>query len=120
MTNHMTHDEYIASRWERLVEILLAMKFESNNLTKLCREATYIRYERKQYENELFFPFVALDSDTDAYPVGEVRALWAQDSLEKMDREREATEARYRSWILDAAEELRRFAQAVLSTMRGE
>lgn len=37
-------------------------------------------------------PFVAIDSETDALPIGDVRKLWAPDALQKLQPEIEQSE----------------------------
>lgn len=53
-----------------------------------------------------FIAFIAIDSETDTLPVGEVRKLWAADSLIAKDREIEGTEELYRDGAVEACRRL--------------
>lgn len=58
-------------------------------------------------ENEPeFLLFRAIASETDDLPVGNVRAHWAADALEREDIRIEAAEKRWREQALSAAEKL--------------
>jgi hypothetical protein len=52
--------------------------------------------------------FVAIDSETDHLPLGDVRKHWAADALARKDAERRETEAFYRDHLLSAARSLLR------------
>jgi len=53
-----------------------------------------------------FLTFIAIDSETDHLPVGDVRQHWSKDALEKKDVEIQKAEATYRPRALDAARNL--------------
>ena len=58
--------------------------------------------------------FVAIDSETDSLPIGEVRKLWADHALVRLDAEIEEAEALYRQSALESATRLaERFAWAL-------
>lgn|SRR5262245_51209649 len=58
--------------------------------------------------------FVAIDSETDSLPVGEVRRLWAPDALKRKDVEIDRAEKLYKPVAREAATRLvQRFAWAV-------
>jgi hypothetical protein len=50
--------------------------------------------------------FIAIDSETDDLPLGDVRQYWAPDALEKKDAEIARFEARFRAKALTAAANL--------------
>ena len=50
----------------------------------------------------LFRPFVAVDSQTDRFPVGAIRERWNSERLLEVDAEREVVEARYRDWTMES------------------
>lgn len=50
--------------------------------------------------------FVAMDSETDTLPVGEVRKYWASHALEREDVEIAKAEEMYRSTALESAQRL--------------
>jgi hypothetical protein len=58
--------------------------------------------------------FVAIDSETDSLPIGEVRKLWADHALVPLDAEIAKAEALYRESALEAAARLaERFSWAL-------
>lgn len=97
-------------QWAELADLLRDLLDSRIGLTEGCRKVVteYCDLERG---NKLFDLFRGFDSESDAFPLGQVRELWAPVSLKDMDAQREITEAHYRNWILDAAEQLRAYAQ---------
>lgn len=71
-------------------------------LTEGVREVVRWRHSNHGLDEELFRPFVGVDSETDRFPVGRVRELWGADGLAKADAERVATEDHYRDWIMES------------------
>jgi len=65
-----------------------------------------IRAAVAEESNKLFDPFVGVDSETDAFPLGEVRAHWSKEALARADDERRATEEHYRPYLIDASDAL--------------
>ena len=62
-------------------------------------------------DDEDVLTFVAIDSETASFPMGEVRKLWADHALVRLDAEIAAAEALYRESALEAASRLaQRFA----------
>ena len=58
--------------------------------------------------------FVAIDSETDSLPLGEVRKLWADHALVRLDAEIEKAEGFYRQSALESAARLaERFSWAL-------
>ncbi|WP_133718427.1 hypothetical protein [Methylocaldum gracile] len=55
---------------------------------------------------EHFTPFIAVDSETDQFPVGEVRARWSQDAMQRVDKKIMENELFYRPRIEAACREL--------------
>ena len=67
---------------------------------------------------ELFRAFVGVASETDVFPLGETRTLWAEDELARCDAEREQSEMLYRDWVLESATRLFTEATAVQMNSR--
>jgi hypothetical protein len=65
-----------------------------------------------QESNPLFIPFVGIDSETDQFPLGEVRELWAPDALVRYDQERELAEQHFRSFAMQSANALLAWVRA--------
>jgi hypothetical protein len=108
-------DELTTVKWAKLHEILDGMISGELNLTEGCREVFVIGHELNQSGNPLFSPFQGFYSEVDAFPIGEVRKLWAADALIIMDQKRTMTEQHYKDWIIDAANKFRRFVTTKLN-----
>jgi hypothetical protein len=106
----MARDEVIKKEWLELADLLGKMLEQRIGLTEGCR-VVVSKYRGLEPSNDLFDRFTGFDSESDAYPLGEIRTLWAEDSLKKIDVERNATENHYREWVLENARELRNYAQ---------
>jgi hypothetical protein len=64
--------------------------------------------------DEDFVGFVAIDSETDALPIGDVRKLWNEQRLVEKDREVQEAERLYRAGALEDCRKLvARFGRAV-------
>jgi hypothetical protein len=50
--------------------------------------------------------FTAIDSETDALPIGEVRQHWSSEALERKESETTAAERSYRNTAIEAATRL--------------
>ena len=67
---------------------------------------------RKDFDDD-FMLFVAIASETDHLPVGEVRKQYSPDALRKADKEIEEVEKFYREQVVTACEKLiARFSNA--------
>ncbi len=103
-------EELYKQQWEALAELLGGLHEQRVGLAEGCRTVV-ARYYRLEPSNPLFDPFRDFDSESDDFPIGDVRELWAADSLNKMDEHREATEVRHRDWVFDATTRLRAYAR---------
>lgn len=72
-------------------------------LTEGVREVAQWSWSNHGLSEELFRPFIGVDSETDRFPVGQVRELWSADALAKADVERIAAEDHYREWVMESA-----------------
>ncbi len=102
--------EFEKRQWAALADLLGDILAGRIGLTEGCR-AVVSRGYGLEPDNALFDPFRGFDSESDAFPLGEVRKFWAPDRLKEIDTQREQTEARYRDWVLDAAKHLRSYAR---------
>jgi hypothetical protein len=103
-------DESEKLQWAALAEILDHIIEGRVGMTAGCR-AVVNRYWQLERENSLFNPFRGFDSESAAFPLGEVRQQWAASSLKEVDAERVHTEAHYRDWVFEAARRLRSYAR---------
>jgi hypothetical protein len=104
----VTNLEFEQAQWTELAFALDAMIAGTITLTEGCRRVFELRHSLEQDSNELFDPFSDFYSESDAFPLGEVRKLWAAHALVEMDIKREAIEQLHKDWIIDAAKTLRR------------
>jgi hypothetical protein len=107
----MTSDRYRADQWKLLVQVLEDLRSGRVAITEGCRNVVGLRNALNQEKNELFLPFVAIDSETDHFPLGDVRARWSPSALEREDKERFACEQSYAAAIADATDRLLTYAR---------
>jgi hypothetical protein len=60
---------------------------------------------------ELLSVFVAIHSETDAFPIGKERSLWASQAFERYDAEIKTAEQRWRGKAVAASERLVRLLE---------
>lgn len=77
----------VASRRSELVAIATAMLDGRMHLIEGARKICKLRYAVDQPENEVFMPIRAIESETDHFPLGEMRKRCAADYLQRMDDE---------------------------------
>jgi hypothetical protein len=97
-------------QWKNLAEALDNLLHDRVGLTEGCRRVVSIGHSL-ELDTPLFDPFRGYESESGAFPLGDVRQLWSAEGLQEMDRQREKTEAHYRDWILEAAKNLHRYAK---------
>jgi len=85
------------------IEAFLTSKI---GVVEFSRCSSTAMHALEQDGNELFRYFHAIDAQTDHFPVGAVRNLWAADALRPHDTEREAVENALREVALIKAHEL--------------
>jgi hypothetical protein len=91
-----------AENWRALIEVLNALLSERISLTEGCRRVSRLASDLDQRSNKLFLPFVGVDSETDRFPLGEVRTRWSPEALVREDQERARIEDHYRSFVANA------------------
>jgi hypothetical protein len=69
-------------------------------LTESVREVAQWSWSNHGLDEELFLPFVGVDSETDSFPLGPLRERWGADGLARADAERILVEDRYREWVM--------------------
>jgi hypothetical protein len=85
-------------------------------LTEGVREVVQWSRSNHGLNEELFRPFVGVDSETDRFPVGRIRELWSADGLVRADAERVAAEEHYKDWIMESGRVLLGAVVAALPT----
>lgn len=99
-----------AGNWRSLVVVLDALLSDRISITEGCRRVVRLRFELGEERSDLFLPFVGVDSETDAFPLGEVRELWSPAALVREDEKRSRVEDHYRPFVLKASKELIAYA----------
>jgi hypothetical protein len=69
-----------------------------------ARELSRLAYWTDLRNHEDLTTFVAIDSETDTPPVGDVRRYWGAEALQRNDPEIQHAEELYRQAALEAAE----------------
>ena len=103
--------------WASLVEILTDITDQRVGLTDGCERVVRFRSLLGQMDNELFLPFVGVDSDLHVFPTGPSREHWSAEALAREDAKRIGVEDHYRPMVLIAAHKLLSFAQQRLLTI---
>lgn len=81
----MSHEQYVISVRRRIVKTAQAMLDGEMTYLLGARELATLRHEAEVENADTdFMMFVAIDSDTDAFPLGLVRELWDKSALEKL------------------------------------
>jgi hypothetical protein len=88
MSEHITHESYVASVRERVVETARSMLNGDLNFLEGARTLVDLRHEAAVRDDDSdFMVFVAIDSETDNLPIGAIRQHWPQEVLEKLEPE---------------------------------
>ncbi len=70
-----------------LVDVATAMLEGRMNLIVGVRKINALRHAVQPPDHEVFMPIRAVESETDHFPLGEIRKYCAADYLQKMDEE---------------------------------
>ena len=90
----------------RVVELASAYIANSVGLVEMSREMSSLRFKVGAEWDEDFVYFVAVDSETDTFPVGPSRVHWSPSALAREDAAREQYEQSARSRSIEHAENL--------------
>lgn len=103
------------SRVEKRAELVLlatAMIEGRLNLIDGVRKIASIRHHVGDPENEVFVPIRAIESETDHFPLGQMRQQCADDYLRRMDEEMDRYLATAKDDIMEACKAIvRAFSQ---------
>lgn len=111
MPEHITNESYVASVRMRVVDTARLMLGGQLNFLEGARVLSSLRHEAAVRDNDPdFMALVAIDSETDALPIGAVRQYWSKEALEKLESECKDAEVWARKFGTEACESLiRRF-----------
>jgi hypothetical protein len=104
----MSQFEYFTSKQKELVELANLMLEGHIHLIEGVRKACSLCFEIGDSENNLFNSFRAIDSETDHYPLGKIRASCAKDYLQRVDAEMEEYLVNVKQDILDTCRDITR------------
>lgn len=71
----------------KIISLCDDILLEKINLLDGCRKISSLSWDLNERENEIFYPFIAIDSSTDHLPLGEMRQRCSASFLEKADIE---------------------------------
>ncbi|NIE63201.1 DUF2489 domain-containing protein [Burkholderia sp. Ax-1719] len=86
MKKHTPHEEYVRSVRQQAALVAQAMLDERLSFLIGSRQLAGLRYETDITDDDAdFLIFVAIDSETDAFPLGSVREHWDPLALAKLE-----------------------------------
>jgi hypothetical protein len=88
MSEHMSHEEYVATVRALAAETARSMIEGNLGFLEGARVLSSLRHEAEISDDDVdFMAFVVIDSETDGFPIGEVRKHWSIEALDKLDPE---------------------------------
>jgi hypothetical protein len=90
----------------RIVEVAEAVLTSQLDLVSGCRELTALCHILPPESLPIFYPVIGFESETDDYPLGDVRQQFGKDYLERMDKRIKEYSERSRPWVLAACREI--------------
>jgi hypothetical protein len=85
MSEDMSHEQYVLSVRRRIVSTAQAMRDAGIPYLRGARELAALRHDAEiEISDTDFLVVVAIDSETDDFPLGLVRERWNQSALEKL------------------------------------
>jgi hypothetical protein len=96
----------LESERQRAKEVAAAVLDGRTTVLEAVRELYPLAHTDAITDEEDRTLVIAIESETDALPVGEVRKLWAPDALETKDAEIARAEEFYRAQFLDACKRI--------------
>jgi hypothetical protein len=98
--------DLVSARRQELVELASAMLAGNVNLIEGVRRICALRFSIEDPENEVFLPIRAIESETDMFPLGTMRASCSPDYLRRADGEMQTYLVEARGDILQACREI--------------
>ena len=99
-----SHDTIATERRAELVAVAQAMLDGRLHLIEGARKICALRFAVGEPDNEVFMPIRSTESETDHFPLGEMRSRCAIEYLERTDREMDRYLAKAKLDILAACE----------------
>lgn len=98
--------EGLESTRSELIAVATAMQDGKMDLIEGVRKICSLRFAVGDPDNDVFMPIRAIESETDHFPLGEMRSRCASDYLQRMDAEKQRYLSDARQDILDACKEI--------------
>ena len=93
MAERITHQEYVEGIRSRIAQVARLMLENRLSFIEGAREICDLQREADVSQDDADFEdFRGIDSETDALPVGEVRKLWSESALRRLEPEIESAE----------------------------
>lgn len=102
----MEHAENLDSKRRELVAVAKSMLAGEANLLEGVRRVCALRFAVEDPENEVFLAIRAIDSETDHFPLGAMRASCSPEYLTRVDDEMQTYLAEAREDILQACQKI--------------
>ena len=85
MAEHLSHEEYVASARQQAANVAAGILAGTIPVLEGSFKLSALRHEVEVESNDKdFLVFVAISSETDALPVGEVRKHWSAEALARL------------------------------------
>lgn len=94
------------SNRNELIAVANAMLNGETNLIEGVRKICSLRHSLGDPENDVFMPIRAIESETDHFPIGELRKQCANDYLQRVDNEMQRYLAEAKEDIFTACQEI--------------
>lgn len=96
----------VENKRTELISVATSMLDGKMNLIEGVRKICSLRHAVGDPENEVFLSIRAIDSETDHFPIGQVRERCAREYLQRIDKEMESYLADAKDDILKACQEI--------------
>jgi hypothetical protein len=107
MTQHMSHEEYVAEQKARAVNIATQMLDGKTGIIEGARLLWRLQSEVTDQDFDAdFLIFILIVSETDGLPIGPERELWATSALIEKDKQVEHAQDLYREEALASCKAL--------------
>ncbi len=102
----MSHQKIDESKRNELIAVANAMLDGEINLIEGVRKICSLRHAIGDPENDVFMPIRAIESETDHFPIGELRKQCSDDYLQRVDNEMQRYLAEAKEYIFTVCQEI--------------
>ena len=82
-----------------VVQVSRSILNQTMGVTDGARRLAALRFRVRAESDSDFLVFAGIDSETDNFPLGDIRSRWSQDALARSDGERKRIEAHWRQSV---------------------